>query len=482
MKRITTLVLAMLLLLSACSTADKPEETAPDETEGIETEVTETEERNDGRRIAPDTVPELDFEGADVTILCRSEVTHEFVAEEITGEGINDAIYNRDLYTEDRLKVSLSVLDMPGNWDSYSTFITNVSNSVAADDGAYDIIAYYAYAAPSLAVRGVLTDLKTIEYLNLQQPWWHADFERAATVNGKLYMHAGDIALTAISDRYAVFFNQDLLNSYLPEVNPYEMVFEGSWTTDNVIKMIAGIYSDLNFDGEKGAADFYAINIFNAMDAWYTGAGGTIMGRDADDNPVFDMYTEHNIGIIEQYYSLVNSVESYASNAGYGLFAEKRAIFSSMGLAYSESLRDFEDTYGVLPFPKWDETQKEYYSTIGDGYSQVMIPIDCKDIDRAGAVMEVMAAESYRSVTPAYFEIAMKKKYFRDEESAQMFDIIQAGAKYDFGVIYTSLVGDPVFIVRNSMTGGDFASQYNANIGKLNAYLKNVMKKFDALD
>ena len=149
-------------------TADKPEENAPDETEEIETEVTETEERNDGRRIAPDTVPELDFEGAGVTILCRSEHTYEFVAEKLMAEGVNDAIFNRNLYTEDILNVSLSVLDMPGNWGVHTTYVTNIVNSVAANDGTYDMITCMAYAGPLLIVRGVATDLKTIEYLNLE--------------------------------------------------------------------------------------------------------------------------------------------------------------------------------------------------------------------------------------------------------------------------------------------------------------------------
>jgi len=482
MKRITTLVLAMLLLLSACSTADKPEETAPDETAGIETEVSETEERNDGRRIAPDTVPELDFEGADVTILCRSEHSYEFVAEELMAEGVNDAIFNRNLYTEDRLNVSLSVLDMPGNWGEHTAYVTNIVNSVAANDGTYDMITCMAYAGPLLIVRGVATDLKTIEYLNLEQPWWHADFEKAATINEKLYMHTGDIALTVISDRYAIFFNEDLLEQYLPGVNLYEVVLDGSWTTDYAAKMLEGVYTDLNFDGNRGPEDFYAFNIMFGQDPWYIGAGGTVMGRDEDGNPVFDMYNEHNINIIEQYLSFSNSEKCYFRNDAEDMFRKKRAILDVGTFAYSESLRDFEDACGVLPFPKWDEAQKDYYSAIGDGYSPVMIPIDCKDMDRTGAVMEVMAAESYRSVAPAYFEITLKKKYFRDEESAQMFDIIQAGAKYDFGMVYTSVIGDPVFIVRNSMTGGDFASRYNANIGKQEAYLKNFMKKIDAVE
>ena len=65
------------------------------------------------------------------------------------------------------------------------------------------------------------------------------------------------------------------------------------------------------------------------------------------------------------------------------------------------------------------------------------VPVDSKDKKGAAAVIEALAYESWNSVTPAYFETALKVKYARDNDSAQMFDIIREGVSFDFGYIYT---------------------------------------------
>lgn len=70
-------------------------------------------------------------------------------------------------------------------------------------------------------------------------------------------------------------------------------------------------------------------------------------------------------------------------------------------------------------------------------YSVLSVPTDCKDVDRAAIVVEAFGSESYRNVTPAYFETALKVKYARDNDSSKMFDIIKAGVSFDFGYIYT---------------------------------------------
>ena len=72
----------------------------------------------------------------------------------------------------------------------------------------------------------------------------------------------------------------------------------------------------------------------------------------------------------------------------------------------------------------------------------------------------------------------MKTKYLRDSDSARMFDIIMDGASYDFAVINSSVIGDPVFITRNSMQekGGNFASQYASQESVLEAKLEELLE------
>ena len=49
-----------------------------------------------------------------------------------------------------------------------------------------------------------------------------------------------------------------------------------------------------------------------------------------------------------------------------------------------------------------------------------------------------MAYESYKQVTPAYFEVAMKEKYSRDNTSSQILDMLYASMYTDFGYCYSS--------------------------------------------
>ena len=50
-------------------------------------------------------------------------------------------------------------------------------------------------------------------------------------------------------------------------------------------------------------------------------------------------------------------------------------VFYPSTLNLSDQLRDMRDEYGILPFPKYDEAQDGYYTTVNDNYSQIMIPL-----------------------------------------------------------------------------------------------------------
>ncbi len=57
------------------------------------------------------------------------------------------------------------------------------------------------------------------------------------------------------------------------------------------------------------------------------------------------------------------------------------------------------------------------------------------------AVMEAMAAESYRYVTPAYYDVVLNGRYLRDKDSSEMLEIAMDGIKIDFGWIHTYSLG-----------------------------------------
>jgi hypothetical protein len=62
-------------------------------------------------------------------------------------------------------------------------------------------------------------------------------------------------------------------------------------------------------------------------------------------------------------------------------------------------------------------------------------------MNRAAAVMECLASESYRQVTPALFETTMKIKYAEDEKTSEIYDLIKTNIDFDPARIYVKEFG-----------------------------------------
>ena len=97
-----------------------------------------------------------------------------------------------------------------------------------------------------------------------------------------------------------------------------------------------------------------------------------------------------------------------------------------------------------------------------------------------------MAAETYRTVTPAYFEIALKTKYSRDDDTSRMLDIIVGSVKFDLAYIYGQELGTPIDRIRGILSSetecqkgfSTLASIETATLTKM----EKVMEKFDKLN
>ena len=80
------------------------------------------------------------------------------------------------------------------------------------------------------------------------------------------------------------------------------------------------------------------------------------------------------------------------------------------------------------------------------------------------AAAEALAAEAYRTVTPAFYEVALKNKYSRDDASSRIIDIIYNAATTDF--LYAnnySMNNTRIGLFSRAMVSAkskDFASEY----------------------
>lgn len=98
-----------------------------------------------------------------------------------------------------------------------------------------------------------------------------------------------------------------------------------------------------------------------------------------------------------------------------------------------------ESDYGVIPYPKFDENQKDYITHVGGASPIMVIPLqNTSDDERLGNILEAMCEASYRITRPAYYETALKEKGTRDEESKQILDLILDSRTYDLAYISAS--------------------------------------------
>ena len=130
------------------------------------------------------------------------------------------------------------------------------------------------------------------------------------------------------------------------------------------------------------------------------------------------------------------------------MFVQNQIVLSPQYLNSVEIFRDKDTDFGIIPYPKFDDKQASYRTASQDGYSLFCYPITINDLEMCSIIIEAIAAESYKQVVPAYYEVALKTKYSRDDESAEMLDLIRGCLAFNFGSINSSNIGGPVQLIR----------------------------------
>ena len=122
-----------------------------------------------------------------------------------------------------------------------------------------------------------------------------------------------------------------------------------------------------------------------------------------------------------------------------------------------EVLRNMEDEYGVLPLPKADAAQENYYSLAQDQFLVYGIPLSVAQdgLEDIGMFLEAYASESYLVVRPAYYETALTVKYMNDKESSAMLDIVANNMYIDPAILYIATFNFNVGTLREILKNGE---------------------------
>lgn len=505
MKKLIAALLALVVLASAfvsCSqeqassneTTAATGDTAPLGGEGAETESPSGET---DRSKAKDNLPSnLDFDGLKVRIIHRDdglELSSEFSAEE-TGEIVSEAIYRRNLSVEERLNVEIETIPITSTIHSGSHVSDVVRKSVLAGTDDYDIMGNHMSQSTQLILESMFLNLAKLDYLDFDQPWWSVDFTRQITINGKRYMMAGDAGLSMVQSMYLIYYNKNLFDNFFGE-DLYDKVWSGGWTLDALMSYGRDIYTDVNGDSTPDVGDIYgyATTKIRMIDALLVGSDIKLTERGSDGIPqIVVADNERTYSFVEKVNSLLSldNITWHVQNSADGeiemlnKFAEGTVLFIPFTPMGAAQLRDMSDDFGVIPMPKLNEEQEEYSTSVHNGFSALMIPATCKEPDKIAAVLEALCAESYRTVTPAYYEQALKIKYSRDDETSRMLDMIRESIKFDFGYINNTSLNTIMTTFRSLVTAdtGAVASTLASVVDAAKIRLESLLEAYEELE
>lgn len=449
MKRIFCILIAALLavtLLASC--ADSASTDMPETASSAGAETTEGD-----TRIYPD-LPDTNFEGAECRILVNLPGagdwedwgSRDIIADEENGEPINDAVYKRNLAVMDRYNVKIN-----GIAKQCHTLSDATKKMVLAGTDDYHIVTDYLKSIISNITSGYHVDLATVNNMDLSKIWYDQQCVIESAVMGKVFFITGDMILIDDDATAAMLFNKKVLTDYnLPD--PYQYVKNDEWTYENFCAMWQGVGKDLDGNGEITVDDqFGLVWQSDATIAFLHALGGRIASLDNDKLPVYTLEGEicyrifDAVGKYLYNTDLVINCHDYSSKYANiyhmlqdPIFTENRTLFNWVRLRVVENYRNMETDFGILPMPKYDESQDSYYHTVNSNTcNTIEIPNSAGiDPDFSGFIIEAMSAESTYTLKKAYYDITLNTKITRDEESKEMLDIIFTTRVYDTGEIY----------------------------------------------
>ena len=491
------LILAGLLLAAAVVSCGKATGEEPSSTAGEEfPSSSEEADQGSGAESEPGTgaydpdvnivytvypepeFPDLDLTGKTFRISTAGGTT--FSSEGLNGEIINDTVFARNLKTEERFGIKIDM-------EYTSSEQGNLEKIVSSGMSEYDMVFGVGEWMTGLLSRGYALDLTDIPYIDFSQGYWFPNLLERFSCYDMIFLTPSDIDPTILGATHVTFFNKRILSEYDLE-NPYQMVYDNTWTLDNFLTMVRQVSRDVNGDGVMDEHDEYGLGEFwgdasGTFTLLAVGSGMRLTKRNDDGSLSFavdgewlqkmidrtsEVLKDRSVSIdLRDYQRKIGENESILDIT---LFQDGHELFILSKIEQMQrGLRDMEDDFGVVPIPKYDESQKDYYHRAGLLTCYFCVPATSPDLEKTGAVFTYMTWLSNQTVLPAYYEVTLKQKRTRDEDSAYMLDLIHNTISFEFGDVWTEL-GD--YIGKSFETGS-----YERTVGSMMKVLTKSLNK-----
>jgi len=437
--------------------------------------------------------PVIEFEPADADykgekfIIAENDVgdwMQSAFVEEQNGEVLNDSIHERNRIVEDLYNVDIVGYKIEGNRNGQD--LSSIKNIILAGDDEFDV----AYIPGQLTSKiftepDFVVPLSDIDTMDLSHSWWAQNSVEAMTFKGKTLSATGDMIVTTTGSTTITFFNKKLAEQF--KIDVYDVARQGKFTFDYAYetgkKAQADLDGDTKVDVHKDRFGFCteALNIMQFVNQ----GGESLIKKDADGVPSCSLDTPGAMEIVQRYMQVIDDTttviavqdERIKEGGPAGVFKRDGMFFWITNLQRMNFARGFECEFGMIPFPKWEESEEYTAPLSGFWDSWLMVPATNTELDKAGHVCDALGYYSQQLVTPAFVEVSVTTKALRDDESAEMLAMVlnnktcDAGMYFDWGywMLYRMVQSH----------NPNLASELASNIETINESIDSFVKALD---
>lgn len=334
--------------------------------------------------------------------------------------------------------------------EKYSTSIVTVTGTPAeilnsareahnAEMFYADIMAVPLTELGAFYAEDILANLYSLPYIDYSAEYFDADITAAAIAGDGLYAVSGDANLNP-DYLSCVYFNRALAEEYIGE-DIYALVKDGTWTWDRFAEFskltedIDGLYGHGSLSDKQSYIDIAA-----------SSAGINYVSNEINTVPYVNYLDNKDSSparsFVETLRDLFVDSGTYTKKTGtdaLGLFINQSMLFMTDRLYVTEWLSDSSFEWGILPLPKYDESQENYISPLSVDSPVFCVPMATRSYEISSVILESLNVAAYNYTTDVYIE-KCTDYFLRDNNSILMLEIICDTASADFAHMYASAV------------------------------------------
>ena len=452
--RLLSFLLVLALVLPSCASENPETAAAAQEgagqaasSDGVPSAAEEQEAPEETEKPLWESLPEVTFDGWEFRFIenprwadTGATVLHGDV-EELDGEAINDAIYNRNRAVESRFDVKITT-----NPDSNVTNI--IRKAVKSGDDVYAAAMTSPTEMLNITLASSFRNLYALDGIVLTNPWYNQLQVEKFTIHDKLYFVMGDVSYSTLMFGACLIYNVSLgEREGLPYI--HDVIMEGEWTIDKMYEMTEGVAKDLNGDGQFREGDdqfVYAMNDSGNLMNFQYSAGEAFVKYDKEAGTFVDIFNVDRMQtIIDKMIRFYHDQNRGLQSVDYtALFNSGKVLLRSAYVGSCVNHREMEDTFTPIPYTKFDTAQEQYLSMMTGSVLPVGIPSTVGEADRAALILEALSELSARDLNTAVYEQVLAYQTMRNEDAYEILRLIHAGLIVDIGYLTLTGGGEPL--------------------------------------